>query len=305
MNYIKAIIMGAAVAFTMSCAPKGQPQKAMPNDPKALVVGTFNMEWLGDGKDDKKPRTEADFEAMAKVVNELNADIIGIQEVENDKAMNSLMKYLPDYDFVLDKNGHEQNVGFLYRRDLSVKPIGTYFPLAIDTSRNRPGYVVYVRKGNLDTYIMTVHLKSTSQYDDTDEKRRASKEMRSKQSEVMSAWADSLLANSGEKNVIIVGDFNDFPLRWEKPTLTAIYKNPNMKFLTDSTKSCKFTNKFGIDQIVISKETLRRYKQQGVFVYDTYSALGKDKAEKISDHCPLTIRLDVTEPDEDSAEITK
>lgn len=303
MNYIKAIILGAAVAFSMSCAPK--QQQAKPNDDKALVVGTFNMEWLGDGKDDKKPRNESDFEAMAKVVNELNADIIGVQEVENDKAMNSLMKFLPDYDFVLDHNGHEQNVGFIFRRGLSVKSIGTYFPIAIDTSRNRPGYVVYVRKGNFDSYIMTVHLKSTSQYDDTEEKRQASKEMRTKQSEIMSVWADSILANTGERNVIIVGDFNDFPLRWEKPTLTAIYKNPNMKFLTDSTKSCKFTNKFGIDQIVVSKETLRRYKQQGVFVYDTYSALGKEKAGRISDHCPLTIRLDLSDSDEDTVEISK
>jgi endonuclease/exonuclease/phosphatase family metal-dependent hydrolase len=304
INSLKILTVALIAIVLGSCSTK-QSLQVIPADPKVLVVGTFNMEWLGDGKDDKKPRSEADFEAMAKVINELNADIIGVEEVENTKAIQSVLFYLPDYDFILDNNGNEQNVGFIYRKGLSVQPLGTYFPIAIERGRNRPGYMAYVKKGNFDTYMMVVHLKSTSQFDDTDKKRQDSKATRLQQAQIMANWADSILTKTGEMNIIMVGDFNDFALRRDNPTLSPLYRDTNLKFLTDSTKSCKFANKYGIDQIIVSSQTMKRFKPSSVFVFDTYSAYGKEKAERISDHCPITARFDISAPDEDNVEIKK
>ena len=52
-----------------------------------VTIGTFNMEWLGDGVGDTKKRTDADYLRIADIIEKTGADVIGIQEVENEAAL--------------------------------------------------------------------------------------------------------------------------------------------------------------------------------------------------------------------------
>jgi exonuclease III len=268
--------------------------------PDNISIGTYNMEWLGDGYNDKLERNEDDYKQLAEIIKNTDVDLLGVQEIENEKAIKRILKYLPDYDFYIGSHGHTQNVGILYKNDIDIKEIHEYIPLEVEKGRTRPGLVFQAKKGNFEWEMMVVHFKSTSQYDDTEQKIDDSRELRLKQSTRLSYWIDSVLQVGKESDIVIVGDFNDTPLRKEFNSLEPLSNDSNIKFLTDSLKSCKYRNWYVIDQIIVSQSAFNRVINNSLRIYDTYSTLPKNKLEKISDHCPIIVDFEVKSPDRDS-----
>ncbi len=265
-----------------------------------LSIATFNIAWLGDGEGkDMIPRTKEHYTLIADIINETSADIIALQEIENMQALNQLLVNLPDYTAVLGSSGKSQNVGFMYRKSLKIESIGEYLPIAIDPSRNRPGYVVKVKKGNFDCYLMSVHFKSTSRFDSTDEMRNESRRIRREQSQKAIAWIDSIKTNNIDQDIFLVGDLNDFPKRDKEPTLQALTNSSEITFLTSDMKSCKFQNFYVIDHIIASKSAYNRFVKGSERIIDIYSMHSKEVVDKISDHCPIVMQFDVTQPDND------
>lgn len=269
-------------------------------DSLPLSIGTFNIAWLGDGEgNDVIPRTAEQYKLIADVIQETSADIIALQEIENVNAINKVLIHLPQYSAILGSNGKSQNVGFLYKKTLTVESLGEYAPIAIDPSRNRPGYVVKIKKGNFDCYLMSVHFKSTSRFDSTDEMRTTSRLMRREQSQKAMYWIDSITSHAIDQDVFIVGDLNDFPKREKEPTLQALSSSLNVTFLTENMKSCKFQHFYVIDHIIASTSAQKRFLKGTERMIDIHSMYQKDIAEKISDHCPIVMQFDVTQPDND------
>jgi len=145
---------------------------------------------------------------------------------------------------------------------------------------------------------MVVHLKSTSRYDDTPEKRQLSFDLRKAQAEVLSKWVDSLVDNSEEHDVFIVGDFNDNPRR-DDLVIAPLSMNKNAVFLTWDMQSCRNKMWDMIDHIVITKSIKNRYLDGSVHSYNFFSTLTDKAAEGISDHCPVMAVFDVTAVDND------
>jgi len=179
MRWLKLCI----VALLFGCTAR------TPTPTAVLTVATFNLEWLGDGINDRKERTEQDLQRMAEVITELNADLIGIQEVENPQALRRLLRYLPGYEGAVGALGKQQNVGLLYRRTVQVQLLGEYTPLIVEPGRTRPGFLAYCRAGNFDFYVMVVHLKSSSRYDSTEElQQRARDSANAKPNSLPAGW---------------------------------------------------------------------------------------------------------------------
>lgn len=269
------------------------------NKDKTVIVGTFNLEWFGDGVNDRNPRTENDYKNIADIIKQTGIEVLGVEEVENGAALERLIKYLPDYSFYVGKEGRIQNVGVLFKKSVSVQYVGEYMPMAIERGRNRPGLVLNVKKGNFDWTMMVVHFKSTSRYDDTPEKKEESIQVRKLQADILKNWADSVVTYSKEKDIIIVGDFNDAPLRRKYESLDNLYADTNLKFLTDKMNSCKFKNSYTIDQIVVSKSALNRFVPNSESMFDFNSTLKPEDAKKISDHCPVFSVFNIETPDND------
>ncbi|ROL58186.1 hypothetical protein D9V84_00175 [Bacteroidetes/Chlorobi group bacterium Naka2016] len=270
-----------------------------PINTKEIVVGTFNIEWLGDGISDRIERSEQDYRNIAKIIEETQCDIVGVQEIENFNALSKLIKYLPDYSFYLTRDDAPQKVGVIYRKEIKIRYIADYTPLEVEERRTRPGIVVAVQKGNFDFLALVVHFKATSQFDNTPEKLEQSRVLRTRQAEVVSHWIDSILSLKNENDLFVIGDFNDTPLRKQFNTLVPLLSNSNVVFLTEKLKSCRFSNAYVIDQILVSKSVLDRYIPNSVNLYNTYEMFPKEVAEKISDHCLVFARFDVTKPDND------
>jgi len=264
-----------------------------------VTIGTFNIAWLGDGIDDKISRTEEDYLHIANVIKETDADILGLQEIKNMEALYQVMKYLPEYKYYVGAHGRSQNIGVIYREDVEVSVEQEYMQIAIDTLRNRPGLVLTCKKGNFDWKMMIVHLKSSSRYDSTEELQTIARNTRILQSEKCSHWVDSILKNSNEKDIFLIGDFNDYPQRKTNPTLTPLLVNTSIEFLTFESKSCKNEKWFGIDHIVCSQSAKKRFIIGSDHSVNFNFQYNRNEAEKISDHCPMIVGFDITAPDND------
>lgn len=264
-----------------------------------VVVGTFNIEWLGDGRDDMKPRTDDDCKRIADVIDRCGADVLGVQEIENAAALKRVLAHLPGHDGFVTELDIKQNVGVVFRKGLDVKRTAVYMPLTLDIPRMRPGLVVTCRKGAFDWTMMVVHLKSTSRADSTDELRDESRRIRGKQSAMLRSWADSIVRSGQENDVLIVGDLNDFTGRRENATLTPLLASRELTFLTGTLKSCRNPNWYVIDHVIASRSAMNRLVVGSERVEDIRSFIDEREASKVSDHCPVTVRFSVLEPDND------
>ncbi len=298
----KIIILVFLSLFLTSCdkCSTDHKQKTTSATSKTeIIIGTFNIEWLGDGINDRIERTESDYKNIAKIIEESQCDIVGVQEIENFNAMSKLINHLPGFSFYLSRDDAPQKVGLLFRKDLKVKYLGDYSPLEVEENRTRPGIFLAVQKGNFDFIVLVVHFKATSHFDNTKEKIEKSRVLRTFQTEVVSKFADSIISRKQEQDVFLIGDFNDTPKRTKFNTLIPILSNSNLSFLTTELKSCKFQNAYTIDHIVVSKSAKNRYIENSVSAYNFYEIFPKDIAEKISDHCLVFARFEVTKPDND------
>lgn len=295
-SFKKFALMFFIVILFVSCNNGSEFEVA--SDQNFITIATFNCEWLGDGIDDINIRTAEDYENIAKVLADTKSDLIALQEVENSQALDIIIKHLPDYKYVCGENGGKQNLAFLFNEDIKLTQIHEYMPLVLEANQTRPGLVAYCKKNNLDFWIMNVHLKSTSRYDSTDYLKQKSYEIRTRQAEILNNWVDSILAHS-ERDIIILGDFNDNPNKKANPTLSVLAGNTNIEFQTEDFNSCKNYYWDAIDHIINSKNLNKRILTGSIMMFDTYNFYGKEKAERISDHCPVMITYEVKSPDDD------
>lgn len=267
--------------------------------PDQVTVGTFNIEWLGDGVEDMKSRTDDDYRRVADVIDRSQADVLGLQEIENTAALERVLRHLPDFTGFIADAGIKQNVGIIYRKGLSVRQVGVLTDLNMGVDRLRPGLVLSCRKDAFDWMMMVVHLKSTSRADSTDELREESRRIRGKQAARLRSWADSVVRSGTETDVMIVGDLNDFPGRRENGTLGPLIASKEMTFLTGALRSCKNPNWYVIDHVVVSQSAQQRFVAGSESVNDMRSYLDSREISGVSDHCPVTVRFSTAEPDND------
>lgn len=265
---------------------------------ESFVVSTFNIEWLGDGINDRIKRSEKDYQNIAKIIQMINADIFGLQEIENKAALHRIIKYLDGYQYIIFDNWGKQNVACLYKSGVEIFNSYLYYPLSLDSRFLRPGLVIEGRKGNFDWIIKIVHLKSSSRFDTTAEMVQRSIELRSNQVMIIRYWLDSVYNSSNEQDIIIIGDFNDSPKKRET-TLTPLLEYEQITFLTDELKSCKNPYWNMIDHIVVTHSAKNRYISGSLWQYNFHQSLTVKESEKVSDHCPVIVAFEIKSPDND------
>ncbi|MFP4529327.1 MAG: endonuclease/exonuclease/phosphatase family protein [Candidatus Kapaibacterium sp.] len=298
-KYIYTLIFALIIAGCSEISEdQRRPVDTAAPDSDIVIIGTFNIQWLGDGVRDRKDRTSEDYKLIAETITESGADILALQEIENDEALFRILKYLPDYSFYCGDGGRALNTAVIFRKNMQVDFLGEYTQLQYDRYQ-RPGLIVRCKYGNFDWLMMVVHFKSTSRYDDTPEKLMRSRTIRAYQAEIASRWADSVLAAGNEEDVLILGDFNDTPRRKKNPTLQGMLSNDNLNFITTDLKSCKFPAMYVIDHIVVSDTAMIRLLEGSAHVHDFNRVYPKEEAKDISDHCPVLAVFDISLPDND------
>ena len=278
--------IAAAALVLSSCAqPQGSPETT-------VTIGTFNIEWLGDGDQDRKQRADQDYLRLADIVIKSGADVLSIQEVENQDALNKVLRYLDGYQGFLSDGGNHQRVGVIYKADVQVTSLGDYNALQLDQPmRLRPGLAIVCSKGAFDWVQMIVHLKSTSRYDSTAALLDQARNIRREQAKVLRRWADSVLDAGEELDVVITGDLNDHPTKTRHETLGALSESDRLVFLTKDLTSCKNRKWSVIDHVVVSTQAAQRLIPGSARTENQYDYLSEAEADLVSDHCPVVVRF--------------
>jgi predicted extracellular nuclease len=264
--------------------------------PDCITLGTFNMEWFGDNSaDDHKPRSEADDKLFAVVLGDIDADVLAVQEVENEQALKRLLQHVAgentsEYRIALGVSGGKQNVGFLYRKHIELVSVRELEAIAVEKGRTRAGLLAFFRIGGFEWAMLTVHLKSTSRADSTPELVQHSITLRTAQAVEILTFANSFQQTHPTKPLFILGDFNDSP-RKKRTTLDTLKYSPNLTFLTEHLVSCSYSGLPGIDHIIASSSAAKRVLRGTIHTVNFRAMLPEKAAERISDHCPVVVQF--------------
>lgn len=166
---------------------------------KTAVIGTFNIEWLGT-----KKRKEEDYKKIAEVIKDTGAQVMGVAEISDEAGLKKVMKYLPDHSYIIGKSG-EQRVGVIFdksRVKYNVNSIDQIDEVVVSSGMRAPLVVDMKVDNGFDFTFVVAHLKARF-----DEKSVAK---RKKQAQAINNWLAGHLKEKGDKDVIIVGDLNDF-----------------------------------------------------------------------------------------------
>ena len=94
------------------CGLDGPEARAQPS---ALKLTTWNIEWLDeDLNSGPVPRTQADYDRLARYVDRLDADVVALQEVDGPDAAARIFDP-NEYDFFFEPGNNAQRVGFAVR----------------------------------------------------------------------------------------------------------------------------------------------------------------------------------------------
>lgn len=259
-------------------------------------VGSFNLEWFSLGG--RKPRNSTDLQRVAALIQETGVALYGLQEVSDDGVMNSLIAYLPGWKYYVGTSGRQQRCAILWdatrvgvRRPVEWGDIND--GLEANAGNLRAPLVAEAKIGKFDFTFIVLHLKAMQDPDSVRKRRTQLRRLR--------ARLDEYLATRPDKDVIIVGDFNDTADSAAMKELTGGRKG-GVGFIVTGAKLPKtavtYMNPAGrIDHVVISSpfvsqeewntkaETLPKPKGAERKVYD----------ESISDHLPTWSGFDTTQ----------
>jgi endonuclease/exonuclease/phosphatase family metal-dependent hydrolase len=205
-----------------------------------VIVGTWNLENLFRPGADTGPSDEQAYNAklteLARVIGEIGADIVAVQEVGDPEALEDLGARLAG-DWLAESSelpdGRGIRVGFLSRLGLGdVERVGEFpdlAPVQVDdqgttmAEMRRGALRVRVRVDGRDIDLVTCHLKSKlltfrgGRHSPRDEGERArfagyALYRRAAEAVTQRAFANRLLDGQGnDRALIVLGDLNDEP----------------------------------------------------------------------------------------------
>lgn len=204
-------------------------------------------------------------------------DLIGLAEVENRNILNKLILYSPlrNYHYGLihkespDRRGID--VALIYQKDAYNPLVNRFIPVATDDPDFRTRDIVY-SKGILNQKD-TVHIFVNhwpSRYGGV----VASKPLRCRAATVLKAVSDSILNRNDNSNIIIMGDFNDYPNDESISACLGATQNGrliNLALYSEDDGSYKYQGRWGfLDQFIVNKALFER-KYDGLILreYET------------------------------------
>lgn len=266
-------------------------------------VATWNIAHLNDENGEgEKQRSDEDFNKLAEIALELDADIIAVQEVENAEAVKRV--FGSDYQFEISKreipaNRFQQRTGFAIRQGIEVTRNPDYEDLAT-SSGLRYGTDVTVELEGKKLRLLSVHLKSGCFTQDLDNPSSDSCQKLSQQIPKLEEWIDRR-ANEGIP-YIVLGDFNrrmnDSDELWTElddgiPANADLERVPSQ----GAEPACWKFREY-IDFFLMSPQ-VARWRTDGLISIRIPEDTSSSRDTKLSDHCPLAILL---EPELNGAE---
>ncbi len=248
-----------------------------------LTLGTWNIEQF--------PKTATTVRAVAEVLETLDADLVGIQEIIDPQAFVQLDRNLADWKGLRVREPYDfLAVGLLYRPDrVRVVESG---PIFTDDGFAFPRPPLWARVEALDDEgrvafdfeLLVVHLKALG-----DERSRS---RRTRACARLDTWIRTRQAGGGEQDFIVVGDWNDKldDVPDENVFLPFLLAPERYRFLTTPLSQAGDSSYIPfsglIDHIMITSDALDEYgpgRTRVVYAEQDYVGY----VPNISDHRPV------------------
>lgn len=277
--------------------PKIEYDKLTIGEEQTLEVMTWNIQNF--------PKSEFSIDYAAKVINAIDADIIGLQEIKSDSAFVVLLDNLQTRDpedkwngFRANTNEWELNLAYLYK--CSVIKVDTIYQIYPDDEIYhkpfpRKPLILEFSYNDQKLFIINNHLKAMPGEKNIVRRKEACR--------LLDEYIDEFLP---QENVILLGDLNDTltDSAEENVFTTFIDKPDEYKFVDlELAKNDRadwsypyWKYRGHIDHILISNELYDEYDNADSFVkvitIDKFMEGGGDARYKyITDHRPVVIRL--------------
>lgn len=269
-----------------------------PTRARTLKLATWNLEWLtlrpeGDPSlpDDAKPKRLADIATLAGYASHLDADAVGIEEVDGPAI--AARVFPPDrYRIEMTNDAVVQRVGLAIRNDFTVvrNPDLTGLDAAAPGAahRLRSGLDVTIARDGHSLRILVVHLKTGCWDRPLQGRGPDACRLLKLQLAVLRDW----IAARRDEGIgfVLMGDFNrDMPthdmfldgLQDAAPLLLATAGNAN---------PCWGGEAF-IDHILAGGPARQWMLPDSLRVL-VYRETDPDMKQRLSDHCPVSVRFD-------------
>ena len=298
---MKKIIIALCLLFTVVLwaeeLPKIEYDKLTIGEEQTLEIMTWNIQNF--------PKSEFTIDYAANVINAIDADIIGLQEMESDSAFFCLIKQLNDLDkhnwsgYRANRNKWKQELAFIYKTNLiGVDKVYEVFYGDFKPFPRSP-LVMEFTFNEQEIVIINNHFKAMPGTKNEVRRRNAAIKL------------DEYIINEhSEKNVILLGDLNDkltdaapenvFTTFLDKPDE---YKFVDLEIAKNDSADWSYPYwkyRGHIDHILISNELYDEYENADsivkVITIDKFMEGGGDTRYKyITDHRPVVMKLQFPE----------
>jgi trimeric autotransporter adhesin len=295
-------------------------------------AGCYNLSFFGSNATNNPTQAKIDLQVanIATVINKLNLDILGIEEVSNDVALDSLLVRLTNRTAVIsnrwsysfnppDPTFPPQKTGFIYDTTTTklVSSRDMFVDLYDKARTTNPELLPNYPGGTPSSFWASGRLPFMATFDVTisgvtkrivmiDIHAKSASDVASYNRRVYDAKVlkDSLDAYYASDNVIIVGDYNDrvygsiYAGSTVSPYQPFVADNSRYNVLTrplDSAGRVSFLTGSGlIDQITITTPLVPFFITNSTDIQDPRSYISNYSATTASDHMPVFTRFDFT-----------
>ena len=322
INFIGADLNTSYGTLTGSSYPKAE----------TLDVVCYNLEFFGTDVKDTSGKEFGPTDDALQVANvrtvlqTINADIYGVEEVADDAAFNTLVSGLTGYDKILsdrwsysfntpDPNFPSQKIGFIYNTStVQVVSSRVMFAKMYDDIRGGntsllPGYPTtaasFWSSGRLPfmvTFDVTINgFKKRIRVIDIHAKSGSATADYNRRKYDVQVLRDSLVANYANDNIILVGDYNDdVDISIAAPAITnssfksfvddgAHFNTLTYSISTGGAFSFPNSSSF-LDHIITSNEMTNTYIANSITVEDARTYIS-NYINTTSDHLPVSARF--------------
>ena len=269
-----------------------------PASARELKLTTWNMEWLtarpeGDPSlpDDAHPKQPDDIVTLAGYASRLDADLVAIEEVDGPEIAAKV--FPPDrYRIEMTHDAVVQRVGLAIRRGYGVTRhpdlTGLDAASAAARYRLRSGLDVTVTRDGASLRVLVVHLKTGCWDRPLQGHGPPACAVLGRQLAVLEAW----IAARRDEGVpfVVTGDFNR-DLTAHDPFLDALQQKAPMTLATAGHANPCWGGEAFIDHI-LAGGAAARWMQPATLRVMVYRETDPEMKERLSDHCPVSVRLD-------------
>ncbi len=264
-----------------------------------LKITTWNLEWLTDKRAgdhalprDVRPKGAEDIARLRGYAEQLNADIVGFQEVDGPGI--AALVFSPErYTIHVTQDHVVQRVGFAVRRGLvfTAHPDLVGLSLPEGNSRLRSGADITVRTQGGFLRLLNVHLKTGCNRDSLNSRARPQCETLRAQLAPMQGW----MAERQRELVpyVILGDFNRQMDRNDQFLAGLQHSGPLVRATETKSNPCWGGAAF-IDHI-LAGGAARGWMRPDTLRVLVYREHGPEWRARLSDHCPVSVAFHLPE----------